>query len=391
MIAKGTTHNNGAKLAAYLTTAKPNERAQLWQLCGFAAGNIRDAFRDVHVMAAATKCEKPFMHVQVRNPEGETLTCRQWEIIANRIEAKLGMTGQPRAIAFHTNLKTGHEHMHVAWSRIDEDTLTARPVPFFKLRLKETARELEESLGLTRVRNERAGPITYGPTRAQEEQGRRLGVDIHEVRGIIRECWERSDSGAAFQAALAERGFVLAKGERRDFLVIDQEGGMHALGKRILGVSAAETRERLADLDRYRLPSVEQARQQIRDGQAQRQMDSQVAVSRSQISKETTSGVGKEIVRHPTNFKTAARAATGVERSARVLGKTLDVFANAFESIFAPIQTPAQKRQAAHATRERTQQAEEAMHLSRFVAEREQARIREVDKQHERERDGREL
>ena len=32
MIAKGTTHNNGAKLARYITTGKEGERAELWQL-----------------------------------------------------------------------------------------------------------------------------------------------------------------------------------------------------------------------------------------------------------------------------------------------------------------------------------------------------------------------
>jgi hypothetical protein len=30
MIAKGTTHNNGAKLAAYMTNGKDGERAELW-------------------------------------------------------------------------------------------------------------------------------------------------------------------------------------------------------------------------------------------------------------------------------------------------------------------------------------------------------------------------
>ena len=33
MIAKGTTHNNGAKLARYMTTGKEGERAELWQTC----------------------------------------------------------------------------------------------------------------------------------------------------------------------------------------------------------------------------------------------------------------------------------------------------------------------------------------------------------------------
>ena len=97
MIAKGTPHNNGAKLAAYLTTGKENEKATLWELRGFASEDIREAFRSVHVMAEAIpQLEQPFFHVQVRNPEGETLTREQWLRVANRIEAKLGLTGQPQ-------------------------------------------------------------------------------------------------------------------------------------------------------------------------------------------------------------------------------------------------------------------------------------------------------
>jgi len=262
MIAKGTTHNNGAKLADYMTTAKPGERAELWQLRGFASDDIKEAFRSVHVIAAATQCEKPLFHVQVRNPEGEALTREQWERVADRIESKLGYSDQPRAIAFHRDEDTLHEHMHIAWSRIDAESMTAQPLPFFKLRLKEVCRELEGELNLTPVRNERESPV-MAPSRDQDEQARRLGVDVRKVRQTIRDCWERSDNGDSFRAALADEGLTLAKGDRRDYIVIDHEGGMHALGKRVLGTTAAETRGRMADLDREQLPTVEQAREQL--------------------------------------------------------------------------------------------------------------------------------
>lgn len=272
MIAKGNTHKSGSKLAWYLTTAKEGERVELWQLAGFAAGDIRAAFRSVHVMAEATRCEAPFFHVQVRNAEEDRpLTRAEWNRVANRIETKLGLSGQPRAIAFHIDEKTGHEHMHVAWSRIDQETMTARPLPFFKEKLKAVSRELEKELGLTRVRNDRDGPVR-APDRNEFEQARRLGVNIKEVRETIRNCWERSDCGRSFEAALAEVGLVLAKGDRRDYVVLDQEGGIHALGKRILGVSAAETRARLADLNPHRLPTVQQAREQLEGGRKKEQV-----------------------------------------------------------------------------------------------------------------------
>jgi hypothetical protein len=270
MIAKGTAHNNGGKLARYMTTGKEGERAELWQLRGFEADNIKDAFRDVHVMAEGTRCKQPFLHVQVRNPEGETLSRDQWERVADRIESKLGLSGQPRAVAFHKDEKTGHEHMHLAWSRIDQDTLKAIPLPFFKYRLKAVSRELEIELDLTRVKNERDGPV-LAPKRDEYEQARRLGVDIHDVRKTIRDCYDRSDCGRSFEAALAHKGLLLSQGDRRDFVVIDPQGGMHALGKRILGVSARETREKLSDLVREHIPTVEQVRAHLQQQSARQE------------------------------------------------------------------------------------------------------------------------
>lgn len=266
MITKGTAHTNGGRLARYMTTGKDGERAELWQLRGFASNDIAEAFRSVHLMAEGTKCEQPFFHVQVRNRDGETLTREQWVLAANRIERMLGLTGQPRAIAFHIDEKSGHEHMHIAFSRIDQDTLTAKPLPFFKERLKKISRELELHFGLEPVTSRRPDRIKYAPTRAEEEQARRLGFDIHEIRRTIRECWDRSDCGRSFAAGLADQGLVLAQGDRRDFVVMDRAGGLHALGKRVLDANKKAIRERLADLDTNRLPSVEKARDNLAGG-----------------------------------------------------------------------------------------------------------------------------
>ena len=261
MIAKGTPHRDGAILARYLVTGKARESAELWELRGFPCTAIIPAFRSVHVMAAATKCLAPFFHVSVRNPDGDKLDRSQWELVANCVERMLGLTDQPRAVAFHTAADTGHAHMHIAWSRIDHETLTAKPLPFFKLRLKQVCRELEERFGLTSVPNERRSSIHFAPTRAEEEQARRLGVDVHAARESIRACFERSDCGRSFRDALAHQGLVLVRGDRRDFLVVDGiGGGVQALGKRILGVAAAEIRDRLTDLCPEQLPTLEQAR-----------------------------------------------------------------------------------------------------------------------------------
>lgn len=262
MIAKGAANNSGAKLAAYMVKAKDGEKAELYQVYGFATGDIHEAFRSIDAMAKGTRIEQPFFHVAVRNREGEELTRRQWLQVADRIEEKLKLSGQGRAIAIHREDKTGHEHMHVAWSRIDEETLKAIPLPFFKRQLKALSRELEIELGLSRVSSERPRR-EMAPTRAEEEQSRRLGTDMHGIRGVIRDAYERSDSGKAFAAALAEQKLTLCQGDRRDFVAVDASGGLHVLGKRLLGDSAAKVRQRFSDLQREGLPTVEEAREHL--------------------------------------------------------------------------------------------------------------------------------
>jgi hypothetical protein len=476
MIAKGTTHNNGARLAAYMETSKEGEHAVLWQLRGFGATTIRDAFRDVQIMAGATKAQQPFFHVQVRNREGETLTRAQWELAADRIERMLGLTGQPRAIAFHTYEHNGDEHMHVAWSRIDQDRLTARPLPFFKGRLKKISRELELHFALEPVTNQREGRIKYAPTKAQEEQARRLGLDIHEVRNTIRNCWDRSDCGASFQAALEHEGLTLAQGERRDFVVIDSAGGTHALGKRILDMTATEIRKRLSDLSRDELPTVEMVRVFLHEAEQEKQKPRekpepvwdrdradlawQDAVINAAIEKEKVArefvepkekqervGVGgrereRVVVSPPPEpmrsssahqFEDAARetlraakdasekragvraergsarplekavAATtriavndGIRQTAKVgktalrgLGKMLDAFSNAFDSLVAPKLTPEQLREAERAKDRREAEAENTIDFSRVTAEAAQ-QTREAARERERYGGGRE-
>jgi len=343
MISKGNTHNNGAKLARYMTTGKEGERAELWELRGFETENIEDAFRNVHIMATGTRCEQPFFHVQVRNPKGEGMPREHWERAADRIESILGLKGQPRAIAFHIEERTGDQHMHVAWSRIDEDALKAKPLPFFKLRLKRVSRELEKELGLTIVTNEREGPIKYAPTRAQDQQARRLGVDANEVRNTIRACWDRSDCGRSFEAALAHEGLILALGDRRGLVVVDDAGGVNALGKRILGITTGEMRKRMADLDLNELPRVEQARAFIREFLREKQQEkaapgkerTEGRVAETKPKREQRAGSREKEWpvsppqperKSPVLFNAAATEATRDERSENLTGPALKVW-----------------------------------------------------------------
>jgi len=76
--------------------------------------------------------------------------------------------------------------------------------------------------------------------------------------------WRDSDNGKAFRTALAQRGYVLCRGDRRDFVLVDAAGHEHSLARRLDGVKAVEIRKRLRDLDSETLPMVTHGREKRR-------------------------------------------------------------------------------------------------------------------------------
>lgn len=271
MIARGQIHSSGPKLAAYLVNGKKGETAELVELRGVAADDLREAFTDLQNIAdGMTKAEKPFFHAHIRLPDGEKLTREQWLKVADRMEAVLGFEGQPRAVAFHQNA-SHEEHMHVAWSRIDLDNMKAIDPGLFALKMRDEARKLEVEFGLQQVSNApNADRLTKSAKRGEFEQARRLDTDLDAIRNGIRQAWDRSDDGQSFQAAIGDRGWILARGDRREFVVVDHMGGDHALGRRVCGVTAGEVKTRLGgDEFKATLPTVDEAKAMQRERQQQ--------------------------------------------------------------------------------------------------------------------------
>jgi hypothetical protein len=265
MIAKGNLHGDGAKLAAYLITGMDGEIAELAEtrgLEGFGNDPVAAFAALQQVAEAQTNSTMPFFHTQTRNAAGEHLTREQWLQVADREEKRLGFTGQPRIVSFHHDPQTGETHMHAGWFRVDLETMRAIDPGMFKNHLKQLSRTLEKDFALREVSNFRKPENrTRATSREEFEQSRRLGTGLEGIRNIILDCFEKSDSGRAFSAALDAHGLTLANGDRRDcFVVVDRAGGYHALSKKITGQTLAATRERLADIDRQQLPGVDEAK-----------------------------------------------------------------------------------------------------------------------------------
>jgi hypothetical protein len=238
---------------------------------GTVAADVPGAVREMDAVSLCTRCSKPLYHASLNTPITERLTPEQRSIAIDRLERELGFEGQARVVVVHE--KQGREHTHIVWSRTDFEHERAIRIDHNFRKHELVARELEREFGHVRIqgahieREGRARPKRT-PSRYEMHQAARTGLRPHDMKKHVTEIFQRSDSGRAFAKGLAEAGFILARGDRRDFVVIDPQGGTHSLARRIEGATAKDVRARLADLDPRMLPSVQEAKQIQRARQA---------------------------------------------------------------------------------------------------------------------------
>jgi hypothetical protein len=263
MIISGGSRANWRYFAKHLTNTKDNDRVEVVELRGLAADSVFEGFREMDEVARWTRCANFFYHADINPREDDPMTREQAVIAADRLQEKLGLEGQPRIMVEH--VKDGRQHWHIAVLRIDMDTLTAIPDSHNYKIHAETSRELEREFGHEPVQNILVGQEQRPerrPKNWEKLRGGKSGLDPENIRAEVTALQRGADSGKAFAAALADAGYILCKGDKRDFCIIDPAGQEHSLGRRIEGMKAAELRAFMADIDREALPTVAEGRTQ---------------------------------------------------------------------------------------------------------------------------------
>lgn len=124
MILKGSQRGSGRELAVHLMRVDDNEHVHIHELRGFIAEDLRGAFAEAEAISRATRARQYLFSLSLNPPSDASVSVKQFEQAIDRIEQRLGLGGQPRAIVFHE--KEGRRHAHCVWSRIDAETMTAR-------------------------------------------------------------------------------------------------------------------------------------------------------------------------------------------------------------------------------------------------------------------------
>lgn len=270
MILKASERGDAPQLASYLLALRDNEHVELHEVRGFASDDLRSAFHEADAIAKGTRCKNYLFSMSLNPPAGEQVDVAAFEKAIDRIEEKLGLEGQPRAVVFHE--KDGRRHAHVVWSRIEAERMRAINMSHYKTKLRDVSRELylEHGWIMPRGLEDRRlrDPLSF--TRLEWQQARRAGLDPKELKSVFQHAWKTSDNRAAFEQALRERGFWLARGDRRGFVAVDYRGEVYAVA-RYSGVKTKDVEARLGDPRGLR--SVEQIKAEIASGMTARLQD----------------------------------------------------------------------------------------------------------------------
>lgn len=261
MILKGSQRSGAKALADHLMNDRDNDHVSCLELRDFSSDQLHGALSEMHAISKATQCKQFMFSLSLNPPQDHIATEQDFLEAADRAEQQLGLTDQPRAIVVHE--KEGRRHAHVVWSRIDVDEMKAINLPHFKNKLRDLSRDLYLDHGWVLP----DGLATYGNksplnfTLEEWQQAKRQGVDPREIKQAFQQAWDRCDSQIGFKNALEDRGYFLARGDRRGFVALDVDGNVHSIAK-WTGLKTKDVNAKLGSPEV--LPSVDETKSTIR-------------------------------------------------------------------------------------------------------------------------------
>jgi len=246
MIIKASQRGGANKLATHLLNSNDNEHVAVHELRGYVSDDLPGALQESYAISKATKCRQFLFSVSLNPPPKVDADTALFEDVCGRIEQRAGLVDQPRAIVFHE--KEGRRHAHACWSRIDNESMKAVNMSYFKNKMMEISKEvyLEQGWDLPNgfKDREQRNPLNF--TREQWQQAKRLQQDPRNIKTDFKECWATAKNKDAFEKLLERKGYYLAQGDRRGFVAVDWQGETYSLS-RWTGEKTKALRERLGD------------------------------------------------------------------------------------------------------------------------------------------------
>lgn len=248
MINRGQARGNGSQLASYLLTPADNDNIIVLDIRGTAnPDDLRRSILEMSLTSELTKSDKGLYHAQINPAIGEdiTMTPERWLRAAEILETELKLCGQKRAIVLHE--KKSRIHAHVVWERYDH----------------ETGKMISDSY--SRLAQDRARKIMEAEFQHQKTPDRNKKQP--EMKKDLTALWHQYPEAAGFIEATKAKGYVVATGTQRPYIVVDETGRSFDLVRQLDGVRTREVRERFKET---KLPKEKKAIVMAREAQRQK-------------------------------------------------------------------------------------------------------------------------
>lgn len=226
-----------------------NERIEVHEVRGFVASDLLGAFRESYAISRSTQCKQHLYSLSLSPPKDDVVSTVAFDQAIAEAEERLGLIGQPRAIVIHE--KRGDDgqlrrHAHAVWCRIDTQRMKAVQLSFTHTKLQSLSRDLylENGWQMPRGLLEKRFCNPRNFTLQEWQQAKRRKKEPRLLKAMFQDAWAMSDGRGAFTNALMERGYALARGNRRGFVAVDHAGEVYSLS-RWVGVKAKELRSQL--------------------------------------------------------------------------------------------------------------------------------------------------
>lgn len=257
VIITGRKRGGPRSLADYLMNKGENEYVYVRHIGCFVAKTVADALAEMWAVADGCRAKDFLYHATINPKPGVKLSQKQWREAVDRLEKNLNLVGHQRAVVEH--IKNGRTHYHVVWNRVNPETGRVKKLSFDRRTLRATALQLGTQFNLTPTSNK-----GQSFKRGDIERSKRTGIDPKIVKAEVTALWNKSKSGKEFVTSLGKRGYILARGDKGKFVLIDRAGSTHGLTRRINGATAKTVNRGLADIDIKTLPTVTEAKARIK-------------------------------------------------------------------------------------------------------------------------------
>lgn len=286
MYLKGNQRGGARDLAKHLLKDE-NDHVEVHELRGFLSDDLHGALYEAYAVSRGTKAKQFLYSLSLNPPSDANVPTEDFLSAIERIEQKLNLTGQPRAIVFHE--KQGRRHAHAVWSRIDVENMKAIHMSHDATKLMDVSRELylEHGWKMPEGLADRSKRDPCNFTLNEWQQAKRTEQDPRDIKTAMQDAWAISDSKFAFNHALEERGYKLARGDRRGFVAIDYRGEVYSIPK-WAGVKTKDVRARLGD--EQELPSVDDAKSCLASDMLSKVQDLQRELSQQQEQERAVFG-----------------------------------------------------------------------------------------------------